>query len=221
MCAIFGSSDKEKFLELADLNQYRGKYSHSTSMFVVSRYTAYNYNNEAHVKHILTYQNEGLFTDKVTGFTEDNPQHFKTYYLGHVQAPTTENTKTHPSNINSDLLWHNGIIKDYQVQEWRNDYGKLDWDTELLHRHLLLGNELDDVDGTFSCARYEDRNHALTLFRNEISPLYFDEDLNLSSTEFENSEETEAGVLYLMDLQRSELQPMKRFETKENPYYFG
>ena len=39
--------------------------------------------------------------------------------------------------------------------------------------------------------------------------------------EFENSEETEAGVLYLMDLQRSELQPMKRFETKENPYYFG
>ena len=61
----------------------------------------------------------------------------------------------------------------------------------------------------------------MTLFRNEISPLYFDEDLNLSSTEFENSEETEAGVLYLMDLQRSELQPMKRFETKENPYYFG
>ena len=33
MCAIFGSSDKEKFLELAELNQYRGKYSNSTSVF--------------------------------------------------------------------------------------------------------------------------------------------------------------------------------------------
>ena len=77
------------------------------------------------------------------------------------------------------------------------------------------------MDGTFSCARYEDRYSALTLFRNEISPLYYDEDLNISSTKFDNSKETESGVLYLMDLQKSELEPMKRFETKENPYYFG
>ena len=47
------------------------------------------------------------------------------------------------------------------------------------------------------------------------------EDLNISSTKFENSKDTEAGVMYFMNLQRSELEPMKRFETKENPYYFG
>ena len=83
----------------------------------------------------------------------------------------------------------------------------------------MFGNSLDVVDGTFSCARYDKQD--LYLFRNEISPLFYDEDLNISSTKFENSKDTEAGVMYFMNLQRSELEPMKRFETKENPYYFG
>ena len=218
MCAIFGSSDKEKFLELADLNQYRGKYSNSTSVFVTKRFKSHGTSTD----HVFTERQLGLFNE---GWSKDhnevNKTGYITYYLGHVQAPTTENTQTHPSDINADLLWHNGIIKDYQVKQWKHDYGHLDWDTELLHRHLMFGKDLDDVDGTFSCVRYEDRYSALTLFRNEISPLYYDENMNISSTEFENSEETESGVLYLMDLQNKMLEPMKRFETKENPYYFG
>ena len=59
------------------------------------------------------------------------------------------------------------------------------------------------------------------IFRNEISPLFFDNNLNISSTEFENSEETEAGVMYKMNLHDKELEVIQRFETKENPYYFG
>jgi len=142
-----------------------------------------------------------------------------TYYLGHVQAPTTDSVETHPSNINGDLLWHNGIIKDYQVQEWKQELGNVDWDTELLHRHLVLGGELDNVDGTFSCARYTKDN--LFLFRNEISPLFYDDDMNISSTKFDGSFETEAGVMYQMNLVNNSLEPLSRFETKENPYYFG
>ena len=219
MCAIFGSSDKEKFLELAELNQYRGKYSNSTSAFVVNRFKSFG---DSSAEHLFTQRQLGLFDDHwVKEHNEVNTTGYITYYLGHVQAPTTDSVKTHPSNINADLLWHNGIVKDYQVKSWQHEYGHVDWDTELLHRHLLFGNDLDNVDGTFSCARYEDRYSALTLFRNEISPLYYDEDLNISSSKFDNSKETESGVLYLMDLQKSELEPMKRFETKENPYYFG
>ena len=217
MCAIFGSKDKQKFLELAELNQYRGNHSWSTTCFVTGRFE--HYANADRVKHILTYRGEGEFEDKVTGFPEDNKDGFITYYLGHVQAPTTDSRDSHPSDIDSDLLWHNGIIKDYQVEEWQHKYGHLKWDTELLYRHLLFGNSLDVVDGTFSCARYDKQD--LYLFRNEISPLFYDEDLNISSTKFENSKDTEAGVMYFMNLQRSELEPMKRFETKENPYYFG
>ena len=38
---------------------------------------------------------------------------------------------------------------------------------------------------------------------------------------FENAEETEAGVMYKIKLHSNELEAMYRFETKENPYYFG
>jgi len=213
MCAIFGSKDKEKFLELAELNQYRGNFAHSTTVFQTGMFQ--HYPDAEKVIHITTNTAEGEFKDSITMSKE-----YKiTYYLGHVQAPTTDSVKTHPSNINGDLLWHNGIIKDYQVQEWKHELGNVEWDTELLHRHLVLGNDLDNVDGTFSCARYTKDN--LYLFRNEISPLFYDEDMNISSTKFDNSLETESGVMYQMNLVNNSLELINRFETKENPYYFG
>ena len=39
MCAIFGSKDKDKFLELAELNQYRGNFAHSTTVFQTGAFT--------------------------------------------------------------------------------------------------------------------------------------------------------------------------------------
>jgi hypothetical protein len=218
MCAIFGSKDKEKFIELADLNQYRGNFAWSTSIFVTGGLR--HYASAESLIHIMTNEGQGDFKNVITDYDEDGDHGpFITYYLGHVQAPTTDNPKTHPSNINNDLLWHNGIIKDYQVQDWKHEYGSVDWDTELLHRHLLLGGKLDNIDGTFSCARYDKEN--LFLFRNEISPLFYDDDMNISSTKFENSIDTEAGVMYQVDFQQNVLEPINRFETKENPYYFG
>ena len=214
MCAIFGSKDKDKFLELAELNQYRGNFAHSTTVFQTGLFQ--HYPDAERVVHVTTNTGEGEFKDSITMSEEE---YKTTYYLGHVQAPTTDSVETHPSNIDGDLLWHNGIIKDYQVQEWKQELGNRDWDTELLHRHLVLGGDLDNVDGTFSCARYTKDN--IFLFRNEISPLFYDDDMNISSTKFDNSLETEAGVMYLMDLVKNNLEPQCRFETKENPYYFG
>ena len=214
MCAIFGSKNKDKFLELAELNQYRGNFAHSTTVFQTGLFQ--HYPDAERVVHVTTNTGEGEFKDSITMSEEE---YKTTYYLGHVQAPTTDSVETHPSNINGDLLWHNGIIKDYQVQEWKQELGNRDWDTELLHRHLVLGGDLDNVDGTFSCARYTKDN--IFLFRNEISPLFYDDDMNISSTKFDNSLETEAGVMYLMDLVKNNLEPQCRFETKENPYYFG
>jgi hypothetical protein len=215
MCAIFGSKNKEKFLELAELNQYRGNFAYSTTVFQTGALK--HYRDAETMKYITTNSGHGEFVDSIS-MSEDDVLTM-TYYLGHVQAPTTDSTDTHPSNINGDLLWHIGIIKDYQVQEWKQEYGQLDWDTELLHRHILLGGKLDNVDGTFSCARYN-KEH-IYFFRNEISPLFYDEDFNISSTKFDNAEETEAGVMYRMNLHYKDLEPMFRFETKENPYYFG
>ena len=218
MCAIFGSFDKEKFVELAEINQYRGDYSWSATQFVTGGFG--HYREGETVFSAETKKALGEFpTDWASDFSEQDPVLRKTYYLGHVQAPTTDSPEMHPSNINDNLLWHNGIIKNYQVEEWQEEYGKKDWDTELLHRHILLGGKLDDVDGTFSCARY-DKEHIL-LFRNEISPLFYDIHLNISSTKFDDAVDTEAGVMYKMLLHHKILEPLYRFETKENPYYFG
>tara|TARA_Y100000590_G_scaffold433083_1_gene549755 strand:+ start:84 stop:740 length:657 start_codon:yes stop_codon:yes gene_type:complete len=217
MCAIFGSKNKDKFLELAELNQYRGNFAHSITVFQTGAFKHYR-DGEKFVC-ITTNRGSGDFKDTIA-MSED--EYKITYYLGHVQAPTTDSPDTHPSNINGDLLWHNGIIKDYQVQDWKESYGNLDWDTELLHRHILLNSGLgflDNVDGTFSCARYDKKD--IYFFRNEISPLFYDKDLNISSVKFEDSEETEAGVMYKMNIHDKELEVMYRFETYENPYYFG
>ena len=215
MCAIFGSKNRDKFLELAELNQYRGNFAHSTTVFQTGAYK--HYRDGETISYVTTNTGHGDFVDNIR--MSDDDILTMTYYLGHVQAPTTDSPDTHPSKINGDLLWHNGIIKDYQVKEWKESYGQLDWDTELLHRHILLGNELDNVDGTFSCTRYD--KEQIYLFRNEISPLFYDEELIISSTKFENAEETESGVMYKMNLHNRELEVMYRFETKENPYYFG
>ena len=219
MCAIFGSFDKEKFESLAELNQYRGDYSWSITQFVTGAFKHYRDGETVFSsrmrKSLGKFQLEGWDKD----FEEYDSTLYKTYWLGHVQAPTTVSVEMHPSCIKKDMLWHNGIIKDYQVKEWQEEYGNKEWDTELLHRHILLGGKLDNVDGTFSCARY-DKEH-IYLFRNEISPLFYDKDLNISSTKFENAEETEDGVMYKMNLQDRDLEVMHRFETKENPYYFG
>ena len=108
MCAIFGSRDKEKFLELAELNQYRGNFAHSTTVFQTGALK--HYRDAETVRHVTTNRGYDEFVDSVTMAGDDVLT--ITYYLGHVQAPTTDSIDTHPSNINGDLLWHNGIIKD-------------------------------------------------------------------------------------------------------------
>ena len=218
MCAIFGSSSKEKFLELVEVNQYRGSESWSVAQFQTGALK--HYRDGETFKLVNEFKGLGeFFLDVMDEFEEQDLLLNNFYYLGHVQAPTTSSVSIHPSKYDNDLLWHNGIIKDYQVKEWQEEYGNKEWDTELLHRHIILGGSLDDVDGTFSCARY-DKEH-IYLFRNEISPLFYDNNLNISSAEFKNAEETEAGVMYKMNLHDRELEVIQRFETKENPYYFG
>ena len=221
MCAIFGSFDKEKFEELATANQYRGDYSWSVTQFVTGAFKHYRDGETVFSSRMRKSLGEfpSITWDR-DYFKEYDSTLYKTYWLGHVQAPTTQSKDMHPSCIRQDMLWHNGIIKEYQIKEWQDGYGGLSWDTELLHRHILLGGYLDDVDGTFSCARYD--GEQVTLFRNEISPLFYDGDLNISSVQFNESWwETEAGVNYKMDFHNKVLEPLNRFETKENPYWFG
>jgi len=179
MCSIFASRDIEELKELAKLNSYRGTHSHS-----FSTYTA------GHVD-----------IDKRAFGEFALPECFESdvYYIGHSQAPTTEEKtedSIHPSRYYDCVLWHNGIIKNAQIQQWKKEFGmQWDWDTQWLN-FLLTSNDFDvlsEVKGSFSCVWFDQAY--LYMFRNDNSPMFV-KGATISSTKFEGSEATEANVVY-------------------------
>lgn len=218
MCAIVGSRNIYKLRELVALNSYRG--SHSFSLSVFNTYTG-----------ILSIYKKKLGTIDLSDFNIAPNE----YAIAHVQAPTTDGRTAdfiHPAvhNVESDTdympdfaLWHNGIIKANQVKDNVEKYYS-SWDTMQILRSIVANKNftsLNDFDGTFSCLFYSREDLGLYVFRNEISPMFVDKDLNISSTKFENSIETAPNEVIKLSLSNNKLTPMYEFETVENPYYFG
>ncbi len=217
MCAIVGSFDKDKLIELVKLNSYRGQHSYSISEYDVEEQ-----------KLRLLRKEFGEFNLNGIELTEG------CYYIAHTQAPTTEakaHNNIHPS-VEADecMLWHNGIIKQDCVN-WLQEEVKMPnekWDTKLLHEYLRYGKDLSEINGTFSCLWYN--LGKLYLFRNEISPMFMDEHRNISSTKFENSWSVEANRMWSMVFEEEAmnigdrevvLKQEYKFTTKENPYFLG
>lgn len=215
MCAIVGSFDTDKLKELAKLNLYRGNHTHSLSLF------------NTQTGNISILKKDGpLDVDNI-----NIPVNH--YGIVHVQAPTSkvqEHLPIHPA-IHKDseqlsALWHNGIIKDNKLAALRDSLSYipeeswyLEWDTHLILLKLLDNGTPDEfVDGSFSCLWYNDRS--LFLFRNEISPMFIDENMNISSTKFENSSATQPNIMFKLDLVNKRLLKRAEFKTKENPYFF-
>jgi len=207
MCAIVGSFDRDKLKELIELNSYRGNHSYSLSEYDITT------NNITIVDKDFGEFNYGL----IDNLTEGN------YYIAHTQAPTTSAKNKeciHPSQFLNSYLWHNGIIKEDCIRMMNKELGtNEDWDTKLLHVwENSYGKKLDDIDGTFSCLMTHGTQ--VTLFRNEISPMFIDDELNISSTKFQNSYPTPPGEMLLINFKNKKLTKCFEFKTKENPYYF-
>lgn len=205
MCSIFGSFSKDKLVEFADLNKYRGQHSYSYTYF---------FNNQLGIDVVVTKGLGELPIDKIKV-----PE--GAYCIAHMQAPTTNNKtieSVHPAFYKGAWLWHNGIIKDHWIKNTMKEYNiDNSWDTFLiLHKYVNEGT-LNDIDGTFSCVYFG--NGSLQLFRNEISPLFIDDNYNISSTKFEGSRSLEPNIVW-------ELHPgiginkIGSFNTVENPYFF-
>lgn len=152
------------------------------------------------------------------------------YCIAHMQAPTTSNkteSSIHPAIIGKHYLWHNGIVKDHCVKEMSRNAtfieGSLEnmfWDTYLILHQYVYEESLNKIDGTFSCVHYCD-GEGLQLFRNEISPMFYDEDHNISSTKFigYNVQSLVPNVIWQFYPGNSIIR-VGEFETVENPYYF-
>ena len=201
MCAIVGSFSTFKLKDLYRLNAYRGELSYSLSAFDVSGGNA---------KLLRLYQDVGKLQ---TELVDELPQDEDIFYIAHSQAPTTSGTNIHPAAVGEALLWHNGIIKQKTLQAGQ-------WDTQwLLEQIVDYGwSVLSRVDGTFACIMYN--KGELFIFRNEISPLFVDRYLNISSTKFEGGKPVEPNTVYKICFgEYDHLSEVAKFETKENPYY--
>jgi glutamine phosphoribosylpyrophosphate amidotransferase len=209
MCSIIGSFSKEKIVDLVKLNLYRGQHSYSYSY----------YNPE---------DNNIQVTRGLGEIPLDNiniPE--GCYCIAHMQAPTTENkdiNSVHPAQLGSSFLWHNGIIKSKWIEKRKEYIGVSEfpnrnnsWDTFLILRQYLEDGHLNNIDGTFSCVYYSPME-GLQLFRNEISPLFFDKDHNISSTKFDFSSPLNPNIIWNFTPGESIIED-GTFNTVENPYF--
>jgi hypothetical protein len=217
MCAITGSFSREKTSELIALNSYRGGHSSSISALRFDKNPRMWYNRR------LGEINHSYLTTAPGDF-----------WITHQQAPTTTERKmdsVHPAafeqrynqnQFGEQLLWHNGIVKEECIKDLQYYYN-LDykWDTKLILYSIMKdGYEaLNKIDGSFSCLYYDGVD--LFLFRNEISPMFIDDELTFSSTKFEGSRETEPNKVWRLNLIERILEDVATFKTIENPYYFG
>lgn len=206
MCGIVASFNKDKLIELYKLNAYRGEMSHSISIFnfKTNSISVKKYSDKINFDNIVINDNE--------------------YCIIHSQAPTNkkDNQNIHPAEYNTKLLWHNGIIKDFEVSRLKEKYNSnVTWDTLLLLYELsetkYISN-LSNLNGSFSCLFLG--NKKLFLFRNEISPLFTDTELNISSVKFNNSVSLIPNTFFEIDFSNNTLIEKEKFETFENPYNF-
>lgn len=205
MCAIVGSFDKSKLIELIELNSYRGSHSYSYSTISADGLS-------------IIVQEHGTIDTNIIDIDKTGA-----YGLVHIQAPTTEAKSTdniHPARDRYTALWHNGIIKASHVKKMQEKFGDdTNWDTQLLLRAVNSArDELNLVDGSFSCLWHD--GVTTYLFRNAISPMFYDKDLNISSTKFEGSIPTPANKMLELNFNTKGLYNDGEFKTVENPYFF-
>jgi len=219
LCSIIGSFEPKMLVHLYELNSYRGTHSHSI--------TVYDYRNKR-VRYIDRALGE-LDELKLMNITRTSPGD---YYIIHSQAPTTDNVdinSIHPASFHhmevgdSSLLWHNGILKPNSIRTLRTQTGiDTSWDTQLLLHHMINSGNLSEIDGSFACLMYH--MGEMYMFRNEISPLFIDFDMNISSTKF-NMSSTAGDAFYIkpnhvfkLDLHSKSTIIQSTFTTKNVPY---
>ena len=206
MCSIIGSFSKDDIIKLCELNAYRGQLSHSISY--------------------ITQNNVMSSMRSMPGKIDYNDINIpeNSYCLVHLQAPTSKiyDKYIHPSICTGNFLWHNGIVKQSEIERLNEEYkSNYDWDTDLIN--CLISHQgpavLSDVDGSFACVWHDIKN--LYIFRNELAPLFLDAYMNMSSTKFEGSYSILPNIFYKIDLKFLNIIETAVFKTKQNPYYFG
>jgi hypothetical protein len=201
MCSIFGSFNKNRVIELAELNQFKGTFSYSLTQDDRSHKAFGKFDNDI--------VNDIVQTDN--------------YIIGHVQAPTggmiKDDNRIHPTSVGQSLLWHNGLLTKRGIK-YLQDYLDTteEFDTKLLHEYFVRYNFtfLNKIEGLFTCIFKHGTGYYV--FRTKHGKLYVNEELDLSSERFEGSKCINYDTIYKMNFAEKRLQPVSYFKT--NRYNF-
>lgn len=159
----------------------------------------------------------------------------KIAYVGHFQAPTSVVSRVHPHEFKHDdensMLWHNGILKEYEIKRLQNEFNLLDenWDTALLHEAIMRNNNLSDIDGSFAVFLF--LKSSFYFSRNALVPLYINQDECIISSvkikELGVTELLDHGGWYTIKNNKicdidtdNKFNILRKFTTKNNPYNF-
>ena len=94
------------------------------------------------------------------------------------------------------------------------------FDTYIMLRLIYdLGIEeaLSKLDGSFACVLI--LNEELYIFRNNPGVLYIDDELNISTTEFNNSRLIKKNVILKLDIKSKSIDEVGKFTSISNPYF--
>jgi glucosamine 6-phosphate synthetase-like amidotransferase/phosphosugar isomerase protein len=193
MCAIFGSSSFDKFCKLYELNKPRGVSASSVL--------------------ILTEDNK-IECKKTAGAFDEYSLKPSKLYLGHCQAPTTQQQEfcydtAHPFYFDRFYVAHNGIItnaeelaKEYKLQLFDKTQVDSSVVPELISQFYNSKTPLqifevikivaEKLKGTFACYIFCQRSNRAFLIRSG-STLFYDKEGNFSSTKFDRAIPFEEG----------------------------
>jgi hypothetical protein len=197
------SFSKSKIIELVEINQHRGNFSYSISIY-----------------NIKTKQLNNIIKDLGVFDINMIPDNLdpSDYIICHVQAPTggilKDTDRIHPTKINDTYLYHNGIIKPQGQRYITNNFDidiATNFDTYLLHSVLPDYKKLSEIEGLFACLYV---NNTIKLFRTRHAKLYIDDDMSISSEEFKDSKCINYDTIYELNLEDKKLLEIDEFKTK-------
>ena len=192
MCAIFGTSDRQQFITLYELNKDRGGYASTFCGIIDGK--------------LRVFKNKLFDLDNV--YLEDWD-----YYLGHHQAPTgkvrqySENT-SHPFNYGRWHVAHNGVLTNYREITEASD--TKDIDTSYIPAYMqeldlsplcfddkgLLEETFTAFKGTHTCWVWDDRNSIVYLTKNGST--LFSNGTTFSSVQYDGGKPLLDGYVYMM-----------------------
>jgi glucosamine 6-phosphate synthetase-like amidotransferase/phosphosugar isomerase protein len=203
MCGIFGSTDKERFLTLYELNKQRGTFATSVSLVLENGdLPVIKWEGSPTVKAVLNQIKSIEKTKKISS------------YLGHTQAPTSAKRKydrvtSHPFNEDGWTVAHNGVLSNFDdlkenlATKWENpvDSSIIPHTINVFSKDgnpglVAVTRSLSLLEGTFGLWLYHSDDSCTYIAR--CGSILFANLLNndFSSIKFKGSETLEEGIVY-------------------------